>query len=153
MNRVQPSGGGSIRLWLTVFAVGCVIVVVGVIAVATRGFGLVRSGGEAPSVQQLAQERCESEVRKAMVSSSAAELTEIKSIQSPLDPDGKDLFRLMLDDELKVADRSRVTVWEISGVVTVHNDLGAQVRDRFSCRAYILDDAVVDALVSSGHVH
>ena len=105
------------HLWLiTAAAISAAIIVV--IGIATHGFGIVDSEGRTDttdSAEQTAQDRCESELLKRLASPSTASLSNIEATRSVLDPDSQDLFSL-LDDPLKGIDRSRITVWNVSGV-------------------------------------
>jgi len=64
----------------------------------------------------------------------------------------KDLFAL-LDDPLKRVDHSRITVWNVSGVVDAPNAFGAMIHDPFSCRAYFIDGNLAHTLVLFDHDH
>jgi hypothetical protein len=105
------------------------------------------------SKERAAQERCESEVLKRLASPSAAKLSNVSSAQSVLDPDSRDLFSLMLNEPLKGVDTSRITVWEVSGVVNVQSEVGTTMHDPFTCRAYFVDDNLADTLVLFEHDH
>jgi hypothetical protein len=136
------------RLWLAAAVVLCGAVVA-VVAVATRGFGLIDS--EQDSNQAVAADRCQSEVMKRLAEPSAATLSGVKTETSVLDPDSRDLFSL-LDDPLKGVDQSRITVWNVSGVVEAPGAAGT-VHDRFDCRAYFVDGSVQHTLVLFDHDH
>ena len=139
------------RAWLIVAGAGC-LVALAVIAVATRGFGLVHSA-DRPSKELTAQERCESDVLKRLASPSMAKLSNVQVASTDLDPDSKDLFSL-LDGPLKGVDHSRVTVLNVSGVVDVKGDaFGATIHDPFSCRAYFIDGNLANTLVLFDHDH
>jgi hypothetical protein len=120
-------------------------------AVATRGFGLVNLD-EPTSKARIAQDRCEPEVMNRLASPSTAKLSNVDTASSVLDPDSKDLFSL-LDDPLKGVDHSRITVWNVSGVVDAQNAFGATIHDPFSCRAYFIDDNLAHTLVLFDHDH
>jgi hypothetical protein len=136
---------------LTAIGVGCVVILA-VIAVATRGFGLANST-DRPSKELAAQDRCESDVLNRLVSPSAAKLSNVEVATTVLDPDSKDLFSL-LDDPLKGVDHSRITVLNVSGVVDVSGDaFGATIHDPFSCRAYFIDGNLANTLVLFDHNH
>jgi hypothetical protein len=137
--------------WLIAAGAGCVVILV-VIAVATRGFGLAAST-DRPSNEHAAQDRCESDVQKRLASPSTAKLSNIEVAGTVLDPDSKDLFSL-LDDPLKGVDPSRITVLNVSGVVDVNGDaFGATIHDPFSCRAYFIDGNLANTLVLFDHDH
>jgi hypothetical protein len=130
---------------------GCVVVLA-VIAVATRGFGLATST-DRTSKELTAQDRCESDVLKRLASPSTAKLSNVGVASTVLDPDSKDLFSL-LDDPLKGVDHSRITVLNVSGVVDVNGDaFGATIHDPFSCRAYFIDGNLANTLVLFDHDH
>jgi hypothetical protein len=139
------------RAWLIAAAMGC-IVILAVIAVVTRGFGLANST-DRPSNERTAQGRCESDVRSRLASPSTAKLSNIEVASTVLDPDSKDLFSL-LDDPLKGVDHSRITVLNVSGFVDVNGDaFGATIHDPFSCRAYFIDGNLAHTLVLFDHDH
>ncbi len=132
-------------------AAGCVMILA-VIAVATRGFGLADST-DGTSKDLTAQDRCESEVLKRLASPSTAMLSNLEVASAVLDPDSKDLFSL-LDDPLKGVDHSRITVLNVSGVVDVDgNAFGSTIHDPFSCRAYFIDGNLANTLVLFDHDH
>lgn len=139
------------RAWLIAAVAGCVVVLA-VIAVATRGFGLANST-DRPSKELTAQDRCESDVLKRLAAPSTAKLSNIEVASTDLDPDSKDLFSL-LEDQLKGVDYSRITVLNVSGVVDVKGDaFGATIQDPFSCRAYFIDGNLAHTLVVFDHDH
>lgn len=139
------------RAWL--IAVGAVcVVILGVIAVVTRGFGLADST-DRTSKELTARDRCESDVLKRLASPSTAKLSNVEVAGTVLDPDSKDLFSL-LDDPLKGVDHSRITVLNVTGVVDVKGDaFGATIYDPFSCRAYFIDGNLAHSLVLFDHDH
>jgi hypothetical protein len=139
------------RAWLIAAGAACVVILA-VIAVATRGFGLVKAT-DRPSKELAAQDRCESDVLKQLASPSTAKLSNVGVASTVLDPDSKDLFSL-LDDPLKGVDHSRITVLNVSGVVDVNGDaFGATIHDPFSCRAYFIDGNLAHTLVLFDHDH
>ena len=138
-------------MWLIAAAAGCALALI-VIAVATGGFGLA-NWKERSSKDRTAQDRCESEVRNRLASPSTANLSNVETARSVLDPDKTDLFSLELDEALKGVDHSRITVWHVSGVVDTQNAFGAMIHDRFSCRAYFVDGNLADTLVLFDHDH
>ncbi|MBY0289319.1 MAG: hypothetical protein K2X52_19585 [Mycobacteriaceae bacterium] len=139
------------RAWLMAVGAGCVVILA-VIAVATRGFGIAESG-DRPSKELTAQNRCESDVLKQLASPSMAKLSNVEVASTDLDPDSQDLFSL-LDDPLKGVDHSRITVLNVSGVVDVEgNAFGDTIHDTFSCRAYFIDGDLANTLVLFDHDH
>jgi hypothetical protein len=147
-NHAQRSPKRRTRVWLIVVAAAALAAAaVLVIAIVTHDFG------DTPSKESAAQDRCESEVRKQLASPSAATLSNVRSTQSVLDPDSRDLFSLMLNEPLKGVDTSRITVWEVSGVVDVQSEVGTTMHDPFTCRAYFVDGNLADTLVLFDHDH
>jgi hypothetical protein len=139
------------RAWFIAAAAVCVLILA-VIAVATRGFGLADSA-ERTSNERTAQDRCEPEVLNRLAEPSTAKLSNVEVASTVLDPDSKDLFSL-LDDPLKGVDHSRITVLNVSGVVEVNGDaFGATIHDPFSCRAYFIDGNLAHTLVLFDHDH
>lgn len=138
------------RAWLIAAVAGCVVILV-VTAVATRGFGLADST-DRTSNERTAQDRCEPEVLKRLAEPSTAKLSSVETASTVLDPESKDLFSL-LDEPLKGVDHSRITVWNVSGVVDAPNAFGAMLHDPFSCRAYFIDGNLVHTLVLFDHDH
>jgi hypothetical protein len=149
----SPRTKGHQRRWRIVGAVLAVVTLT-VIAMLTGGFGIVDSKEQvAESKERLAQDRCESDVLKRLPSPSTAQLSTVETATSGLDPDSRDLFPLMLNDPLKGVDHSRITVWNVSGVVTTQSDSWATIHDRFDCRAYFVDGNLADTLVLLDHSH
>jgi hypothetical protein len=138
------------RAWLIAATAGCVVILV-VTVVATRGFGLANSTDHT-SNEHTAQDRCEPEILNRLASPSTAKLSNVEAANTVLDPDSKDLFAL-LDDPLKGVDHSRITVWNVSGVVEAQNAFGAMIHDPFSCRAYFIDGNLAHTLVLFDHDH
>ena len=138
------------RAWLIAAAAVCVVILA-VIAVVTRGFGLADSTDRA-SNEHMAQDRCESDVVKRLASPATAKLSNVEAARTDLDPDSKDLFSL-LDDPLKGVDHSRITVLNVSGLVDAQNAFGATMHDPFSCRAYFIDGNLAHTLVLFDHDH
>lgn len=138
------------RAWLIAAAAVCVVILA-VIAVVTRGFGLADSTDRA-SNERMAQDRCESDVVKRLASPATAKLSNVEAARTDLDPDSKDLFSL-LDDPLKGVDHSRITVLNVSGLVDAQNAFGATMHDPFSCRAYFIDGNLAHTLVLFDHDH
>jgi hypothetical protein len=102
--------------------------------------------------ERTAQDRCEPEVLNRLAEPSTAKLSNVEVASTVLDPDSKDLFSL-LDDPLKGVDHSRITVWNVSGVVDAPNAFGATMHDPFSCRAYFIDGNLAHTLVLFDHDH
>lgn len=100
----------------------------------------------------LAQTRCESDVQKRLASPSTASLSDVKSTASDLLPDNRDMFALM-GPSLQSIDHSRITVWNVSGVVDASTEVGSTIHDAFTCRAYFVDGVVVDTLVVFDREH
>lgn len=139
------------RVWLIAAVAGCVVILA-VIAVATRGFGIAEPR-DLPSKELAAQNRCESDVLKQLASPSTAKLSNVEVASTDLDPDSKDLFSL-LDGPLKGVDHSRITVLNVSGVVDVEGSAyGDTIHDPFSCRAYFIDGNLANTLVLFDHDH
>jgi len=138
------------RVWLIAAAAGF-LVILGVTALATRGFGLAKST-DRHSNERAAQDRCESEVLNRLASPSTAKLSNVEAVSTALDPDSMDLFSL-LDDPLKGVDHSRITVSSVSGAVDAQNAFGATIHDPFSCRAYFIDGNLVHTLLLFDHDH
>jgi hypothetical protein len=139
------------RAWFIAAAAGCVVILVVVTAVVTRGFGLANST-DRTSNERTAQDRCEPEVMNRLAEPSTAKLSNVEVASTALDPDSKDLFSL-LDEPLKGVDHSRITVWNVSGVVDTPNAFGAMMHDPFSCRAYFIDGNLAHTLVLFDHDH
>jgi hypothetical protein len=76
------------RAWL-IAAAGACIVILAVIAVATRGFGLADSA-DRTSNERTAQDRCEPEVLNRLAEPSTAKLSNVEVASTVLDPDSKD---------------------------------------------------------------
>lgn len=130
--------------WLLAVAVLCVGTIVG-IAFVTNGF----DGGS--SRERAATERCQSDVLKRMASPSTTTLSNVKAVESDLDPEVKDLFSLTTNDPLKGVDHSRVTVWEVAGDVEAQTEVGSTIHQPFECRAYFVDGDLADTLVLLDH--
>ncbi|OBB26336.1 hypothetical protein A5792_03965 [Mycolicibacterium peregrinum] len=136
----QPSSNKPrVRLW--VLACALVLGVAAVIAVKTGGFGLMDTSA------RTAQERCVTDVRGKLVSPATAKLSDLKSERSDLEPDSRDLFPLTTDQPLKGIEQSRITVWNVSGIVDAQTEAGSTIHDPFVCRAYFVDGELVDTLV------
>lgn len=116
-------------------------------------FDLQKPADTRPTMEQVAQERCETDVLDRLMSPSTARLSDISTERSRLDADGKDLFSLTLEKPLQGVDPTRITVLNVSGVVNAPTEVGSTLQDQFDCRAYFVDDALAHALVLMGHEH
>jgi len=123
------------------------------IAVATGALKLGKSGDSALSAEQSAQQRCESEVMKKLVSPAKATISDIRTESSTLDVDGRDFSSLASSEPLKGIDTSSITVLNVSGVVNAPSEVGSTIRDHFDCRAYFVDGTLADTLVVFDHGH
>ena len=139
-------------LLVAALIVTAVAVVVGV-AFAT---GVLRSktrGETAPPAEQLAQDRCQSDVLGQLLEPESAQLSDVRTETSSLEADGKDLFSITLEEPLKGVDTSRITVLNVSGVVNATNEFGYTIQDPFDCRAYFVDGSLQHTLVLFDHGH
>lgn len=127
------------------------VAVVAVIAVITRGFGLVGST-DAPTPDAVAQQRCEADVAARMVSPSTVTISGLAVTGAQLDPDVTDLAPLSAGP-LAGVEVSRITVRSVQGVAETTSELGGQLRDPFNCRAYFVDGELADTLVVLSHDH
>ena len=123
------------------------------IAVATGALKLGKSENSAPSAEQSAQQRCESEVMKKLVSPAKATISDVSTESSTLDVDGRDFSSLAASEPLKGIDTSSITVLNVSGVVNAPSEVGSTIRDHFDCRAYFVDGALAHTLVVFDHGH
>lgn len=131
--------GRRAPLWL--LACALVVGVVAAVAVKTHGFGLVGTAA------RTAQDRCEVDVRGKLMAPEAAQLSGVRSTLGELEPDGRDMFALTTDPPLKGIDRTRITVWNVSGTVEAQTESGNTIHDPFTCRAYFVDGDLADTLV------
>ena len=131
--------GRRVPLWL--LACALIVGAVAVIAVRTHGFGLV------DTAEREAQDRCETDVRAKLVAPATAQLIDVESKLSDLEPDSRDLFPLTTDEPLKGVEHSRITVWNVSGAVDAQTESGSTIHDPFVCRAYFVDGNLADTLV------
>jgi hypothetical protein len=129
------------RTWLLAAVGACalIVAVTAVIAVNTP--------------DRTARQRCEADVRTRLVAPTTAQLSEVQSTVSELDPDSRDLFPLTLNAPLKGIDHSRITVWNVTGVVNAQSEVGSTIHDPFICRAYFVDGSLADTLVVFDHDH
>jgi len=141
------------RRRLLVIAAACVLLlaVLAVIGVRTHGFGLM--GPEPRAAQDVARDRCQADVRKQLASPDSAQLSGVRSVAGALETDGQDMFPLMMDKPLKGVDRSRITVWNVSGTIDAKAEAGGTIHDPFTCRAYFVDGNLADTLVLFDHAH
>ncbi|MDX1878039.1 hypothetical protein SBE55_09435 [Mycolicibacterium sp. 141076] len=121
------------------------------IAMKTHGFGLARP--EPQLAQDVARDRCQADVRKQLASPDSAQLSDVRSVAGTLETDGQDMFPLMTDEPLTGVDHSRITVWNVSGMVDAKAEAGGTIRDPFTCRAYFVDGNLADTLVLFDHAH
>ena len=134
------------RRWLIV-AVALCAAALAVSAVITDGFNFASSAADA------SQERCESEVLKRLMSPTNARLTNVQAEKSVLDTDSRDLLPLQTNEPLKGVDVTRITVWNVSGVIEMQSEVGTQLHEPFDCRAYFVDGDLADTLVLLDHKH
>lgn len=131
-------GGGAA---LAAIAVGSVVVHVG-------------KSGDAPlTAEQSAQQRCEADVMKRLVSPDMAEISDVRVETSTLDTDGRDFSSLKASEPLKNVDRARITVINVAGVANAPSEVGTTIEDHFDCRAYFVDGTLAHTLVVFDHGH
>lgn len=123
------------------------------VAASTGALRLGKSGNSAPSAQQLAQDRCQSDVLKRLVTPATTHFSDVRTEASRLEADGKDLFPLTLDEPLKGVDTSRISVLNVSGVVNAPTEVGSTLQDHFDCRAYFVDGTLAHTVVLFDHSH
>jgi hypothetical protein len=131
-------------------AVGAALVAV---AVATGALRLGYSADPAPTAEQLAQQRCQAEVLKRLVSPDKATISDVRTETGTLDVDGRDFSSLTASEPLKGIDASRITVLNVSGVANAPSEVGSTIEDHFDCRAYFVDGALAHTLVVFDHAH
>ena len=146
----RPANRRPLLVTAALISAGAVIVA---IAVATGALKLGKSGDPAPSAEQSAQQRCESEVMKLLVSPAKATISGIRTESSTLDVDGRDFSSLAASEPLKGIDTARITVLNVSGVVNAPSEVGSAIQDHFDCRAYFVDGALAHSLVVFDHGH
>ncbi len=133
---------------------GAAIVAIAIaIAIATGTVRLGKPGQSAPSAEQAAQQRCESEVLTRLVSPDKAILSDVRTETSTLDTEGRDFSSLTASEPLKGIEASRITVLNVSGVANAPSEVGTTIADHFDCRAYFVDGALTHALVVFDHNH
>ncbi len=123
------------------------------LAIAAGGLQFGKSGESAPSAEQLAQDRCQSDVLKRLVAPATTHFSDVRTETSSLDADGKDLFSLTLEEPLKGVDVSRITVLNVSGLVNAPSEVGSIIQDHFYCRVYFVDATLAHTLVLFDHGH
>lgn len=131
-------------------AAGGVLVAV---AIATDVVRLADPAQRRPAPDQVARDRCQSEVLKRLISPSSAQLSEVRAESTSLDPDGRDLFPLTLEEPLKGVDTSRIAVLPVTGVANAPTEVGSTLQDHFECRAYFVDGSLVHTLALFEHGH
>jgi len=127
--------------------------ILAVIAIATRGFGLIDSTSVDTREHAAAQQRCERDVVARLVAPSTAKLTDVTVTSAQLDPEVMDLFSLTSGGPLNGVDHSRISVRSVEGVVEAPNEVGGTLHDPFTCRAYFVDGDLADTLVVFDHDH
>jgi hypothetical protein len=135
-------------LTAALIAVGAALVAV---AVATGALKLGHSADSAPSAEQLAQQRCQAEVLKRLVSPDKATISDVHTQTSTLD--GRDFSSLSASEPLKGVDVLRITVLNVAGVANAPSQVGTTISDHFDCRAYFVDGALAHTLVVFDHAH
>jgi hypothetical protein len=137
-------------LTAALIAVGAALVAV---AVATGALKLGHSADSAPSAEQLAQQRCQAEVLKRLVSPDKATISDVHTQTGTLDIDGRDFSSLSASEPLKGVDVLRITVLNVAGVANAPSQVGTTISDHFDCRAYFVDGALAHTLVVFDHAH
>ena len=144
MNKQQPGHQRGRRRLLVMG----VLMVCGAAAVAVAvDTGTLRLPGSATSAQRSAQKRCESDVTSRLAAPNKARLADVRTENSTLDLDGRDLFPITLEEPLKGVDATRITVLNVSGVVNAQTEVGSTIQDHFNCRAYFVDGSLEHTLV------
>ena len=146
----RPASRRPLLLTAALIAVGAALVA---IAFATGALRLGKSADSAPSAEQVAQQRCQSEVLKRLVSPDKATLSDVHTETSTLDVDGRDFSSLTASEPLKAIDASRISVLNVSGVANAPSEVGTTIQDHFDCRAYFVDGALAHTLVVFDHAH
>jgi hypothetical protein len=146
----RPASRRPLLMTAALIALGAALVA---IAFATGALRLGKSADSAPSAEQLAQQRCQSEVLKRLVSPDKATLSGVHTETSTLDVDGRDFSSLTASEPLKAIDASRISVLNVSGVANAPSEVGTTIQDHFDCRAYFVDGALAHTLVVFDHAH
>lgn len=147
----EQRGNRKSPWWIAALVAGGAAVVA--IAIATGALRLGTTEKSSPSAEQAAQQRCEAEVIKRLVSPEKATVSEVRTETSELDPDARDFSPLNTSESLKGIDVSHITVLNVSGVANAPSEVGSTIRDHFDCRAYFVDNRLVDTLVVFDHGH
>jgi len=141
------------RPWLiaaTLVGVGAALMGV---ALATGTLRLNRSTDSTPSAERLAQQRCEADILKRLVTPEKATISDVHVENSTLDDQGRDFSSLTASEPLKGVDRSRISVLNVAGVANSPSEVGSTISDRFDCRAYFIDGKLAHTLVVFDHGH
>jgi hypothetical protein len=146
----QPAGRRRLLLTGALVTLGAVAVAVALSVGALRLPGSQPSG---PSAESSAQQRCESDVTKRLAAPDKAHLSQVRTEDSSLDLEGRDLFPVTLEEPLKGVDTSRITVLNVSGVVNAQTEVESTIQDHFTCRAYFVDGALAHTLVVFDEKH
>jgi hypothetical protein len=146
----RPASRRPLLLTAALIAVGAALVA---IAFATGALRLGKSADSAPSAEQVAQQRCQSDVLKRLVSPDNATISDLHTETSTLDVDGRDFSSLTASEPLKGIDASRISVLNVSGVANAPSEVGTTIQDHFDCRAYFVDGALAHTLVVFDHAH
>ena len=146
----RPARRSPLLLTATLIAVGAALVA---IAFATGALRPGKSADSAPSAEQLAQQRCQSDVLERLVSPEEATLSDVRTETSTLDVDGRDFSSLTASEPLKAIDASRISVLNVSGMANAPSEVGTTIQDHFDCRAYFVDGALAHTLVVFDHAH
>lgn len=139
------------KIWVAALTVAFAAIVAIIVGADILRSG--KSGDPEPSAEQTAQQRCESEVKKRLVSPDSATLSDVRTEAGTLDAEGRDFSSLTASDPLKGVDRARITVLNVSGVVNAPSEVGSTIRDHFDCRAYFVDGTLQHTLVVFDHAH
>ena len=107
----RPDNRRALLWTASLIAVGAAVVA---IAVATGALRLGKSADPAPTAEQLAQQRCQSEVLKRVGLPDNATISELRAEPSTLDVDGRDFSSLTASEPLKGIDTSRISVLNVS---------------------------------------
>ena len=146
----RPASRRPLLVIAALIAVGTALVAV---AVATGALKPGKSADSAPSSEQLAQQRCQAEVLKRLVSPDKATISDVHTQTSTLDVDGRDFSSLTASEPLKGVDASRISVLNVAGVANAPSEVGSMIQDHFDCRAYFVDGALAHTLVVFDHAH
>lgn len=150
-HRGEQKGDRGRLVWVAGF-----LATAGATVAIAAGTGVLRtseSGHTGPTPEQSAQQRCESDVMKRVVSPDKATISDVNTETSSLDPDGRDFSSLTASEPLKGVDTSRITVLNVAGVANVPSEVGTTIQDRFDCRAYFVDGTLAHTLVVFDHGH